>query len=475
MVLSAINGLYTDFYELTMAQGYFLSGKKEDTAVFDYFFRANPFDGGYVIFAGLDNLLQALMGFTYSEDDLDYLAQKGFSSEFLSFLKDFQFQGTVSSVREGEVVFPLAPLVRVEGTIIECQLIETLLLNFLNFESLIATKASRVRRVAGERPVADFGLRRAQGLGGLQASRAAFVGGLDATSNVLAGRNFNIPVTGTQAHSWIQGFDSELAAFRTYARLYPDNTVLLVDTYDTLGSGLPNAIKVGLELKENGQTLKAIRLDSGDLAYLSKQARKMLDASGLIETKILASNQLDEYLIRSLNEQQAPVDGFGVGTELVTGRATAALDGVYKLSAFNGHPTLKLSNTLEKISLPARKETFRFFNGDGNFYADCVCLADEARPEMMVHPYEPDKRCSLVGLTADPLIDTVMENGRIVKQVSGVREIRKFSRNRLALVPQEHLRFEMPHIYKVGVSPGLAALRDELTVLLKKNAKHDGS
>jgi nicotinate phosphoribosyltransferase len=475
MLLSAISGLYTDYYELTMAQGYFLSGKKDDTAVFDYFFRANPFDGGYVLFAGLHNLLEALSGFAYEDEDLAYLREQGFTEAFLSFLKGFGFQGSVSSVREGEVVFPLEILVRVEGTIIECQLVETLVLNVLNFESLIATKASRVRRVAGERTVSDFGLRRAQGFGGLQASRAAVIGGIDATSNVLAGQRYQLPVTGTQAHSWIQSFDDELTAFRAYARLYPDNTVLLVDTYDTLASGLPNAIRVGRELKEAGRTLKAIRLDSGDLAYLSKQARNMLDEAGLTETKIVASNQLDEYLIRSLNEQQAPVDGFGVGTELVTGKNTAALDGVYKLAVYNNKPTLKLSNTLEKISLPAKKETIRFFNGDGKFYADCVCLAGEAAPERMVHPFERDQQCSLRGLPSEPLLKVVMDKGKIISRKADVAAMREYGRKRLSLLPEEHQRFEMPHTYKVGLSPRLESLRDEVVgALRRKNESPSG-
>ncbi|MEW6077468.1 MAG: nicotinate phosphoribosyltransferase [Thermodesulfobacteriota bacterium] len=462
MRLSGISGLYTDYYELTMAQGYFLSGKKDDTAVFDYFFRVNPFDGGYVIFAGLDTLLEALSRFVYGEQDRAYLRERAFTEAFLAFLKDFRFRGTICSVREGEVVFPQEPLVRVEGTIIECQLIETLLLNVLNFESLIATKASRVRRAAGDRPVSDFGLRRAQGMGGLQASRAAVIGGVDATSNVLAGQRCRLPVAGTQAHSWVQSFDDELAAFRAYARLYPDNTILLVDTYDTLHSGLPNAILVGLELKEAGQTLKAVRLDSGDLAYLSKQARRMLDEAGLTETKILASNQLDEYLIRSLNEQQAPIDGFGVGTELVTGKTTAALDGVYKLAAYNGQPTLKLSNTLEKISLPGKKETRRYFNGAGKFYADCVCLVDEGSPEEMAHPFERDKHCALRGLASEPLQKPVMEGGEIISRETDVIAMREYGRKRLAFLPEEHKRFEMPHIYKVGLSPRLEGMRDEV-------------
>ena len=462
MLQYAVSGLYTDFYELTMAQGYFLSGKKDDTAVFDYFFRVNPYEGGYVLFAGLDTLLSALDGFVYGDDEIAFLRQKGFKPDFLSFLRDFRFQGRISSVREGEAVFPLAPLVRVEGTIIACQVIETLVLNILNFESLIATKAARVRRVAGDRPVSDFGLRRAQGLGGLQASRAAVIGGVDATSNVLAGQYWHLPVSGTQAHSWIQSFENELTAFRAYARIYPDNTILLVDTYDTLTSGLPNAIAVGREMKAAGRSLKAIRLDSGDLAYLSKQARRMLDEAGLPETKILASNQLDEYLIRSLNEQQAPIDGFGVGTELVTGKNTAALDGVYKLAAYNGQPTLKRSNNPEKISLPAEKQVWRYINGQGDFYADCVCLADEDRPALMVHPRERGTQCGLQDRPAEPLLAVVMDKGNIIRREADVNAIRAYARQRLARVPEEHRRFEMPHVYKVGLSPRLAEMRDEV-------------
>ncbi|MFO8048556.1 MAG: nicotinate phosphoribosyltransferase [Desulfosudaceae bacterium] len=467
-IVGEINGLYTDYYELTMSQGYFLSGKGRDTTVFDYVFRDNPFGGGYVIFAGLDNLLAALGRFSYQAEELDYLREQGFDNDFLSFLKDFRFQGTIHSVREGEVVFPLEPLMRVEGTVIECQLVETLLLNFINFESLIATKASRLRRVAGTKTVSDFGLRRAQGLGGLQASRAAIIGGVDLTSNVLAGQRFGLGVTGTQAHSWVQSFDSELAAFRAYAGAYPDKTVLLVDTYDTLQSGLPHAIQVGREMAEKGHALAAIRLDSGDLAYLSKQARKMLDEAGLTETKILVSDQLDEYLIRSLNEQQAPVDGFGVGTELVTGRDTAALDGVYKLADYHGQPTLKLSNTLAKTSLPGRKTTRRFFNGEGLFYGDCVSLVQENDCPSMQHPSERDKNCSLAGRDSEILMNPVMEKGAPVSPPSEIKAIRQYCHQRLALLPDEHKRFEMPHIYKVGLSPDLVRLRDRLAASLKE-------
>ena len=251
-ILNNHNGLYTDFYELTMAQGYFYSNKKDEKVIFDYFFRDNPFHGGYVIFAGLGDLLASLKNFRYEASDLAYLKNLGFKDEFLEYLKEFRFKGTIRGMQEGEVVFPTEPILQIEGNIIECQLIETLLLNYLNFESLITTKATRIKRVIGERLFSDFGLRRAQGLGGLQATRAATIGGVGATSNVLAGYTYNIPVTGTQAHSWIQSFDDELTAFRKYAGTFPDKTILLVDTYDTLNQGVPNAIQIGHELKEKG-------------------------------------------------------------------------------------------------------------------------------------------------------------------------------------------------------------------------------
>ncbi|MBN2775071.1 MAG: nicotinate phosphoribosyltransferase, partial [Prolixibacteraceae bacterium] len=270
-------GLYTDFYELSMAQGYFFSGKKNNRVVFDYFFRTNPYKSGFAIFAGLYDFLESLQNFTYSETDIEYLKNLGLKSDFLNYLKTFSFKGEIFSMTEGEIVFPNEPVLRVEGDIIECQLIESLLLNVLNFETLIATKAYRVWLASGGRVFSDFGLRRAQGFGALFASRAAVIGGASSTSNVLAGKLFKIPVSGTQAHSWIQSFDNELEAFRVYAENNPDNTILLVDTYDTIKSGIPYAVKVAKELEEKGHQLKGIRLDSGDLAYFSKKARKMLD------------------------------------------------------------------------------------------------------------------------------------------------------------------------------------------------------
>jgi len=471
-ILNNHNGFYVDLYELTMAQGYYYAGKKDEPAAFDYFFRANPFQGGYVVFAGLWDLLRSLENFSFGGDDIEYLRNQGFQEPFLDYLSNFSFQGTIDSVREGEVVFPVEPVLRVEGTLIECQLIETILLNYLNFESLVATKASRIRRVAGQRPVSDFGLRRAQGLGGLQASRAAIIGGVDATSNVLAGYAYQAKITGTLAHSWVQSFEDELTAFRSYAGVFPENTVLLVDTYNTLNQGVPNAIQVGHELKDKGYRLKAIRLDSGDLAFLSKKARKMLDEAGLHDTKILASNQLDEYVIRSLLEQGAPIDGFGVGTELITGKKTAALDGVYKLSMNNNEPKLKLSDTYEKISLPGVKKLFRFFDPDGLFYADCIALEDEEDPQMIHHPYEINKTCNLAGLKKEPLFEKVFEHGRIVQAENNTEAIRSYARKRLSQLPIEHQRFEMPHIYKVGLSERLNNLRNQLVLEMRSTIEN---
>jgi len=468
-ILNNHNGLYTDFYELTMAQGYFLAGKKDDKAIFDYFFRENPYDGGYVIFAGLMDFLYALKNFKFDDPDLEYLRKYGFQENFLSYLKEFEFKGTIKSVKEGEVVFPTETILRIEGNIIECQIIETILLNFLNFESLIATKAARIKKAAGNRLISDFGLRRAQGTGGLQASRAAVIGGADSTSNVLAGYVYDIPITGTQAHSWIQSFDDELTAFRKYAESFPDKTILLVDTFDTLNSGIPNAIKIGHELREKGKELKAIRLDSGDLAFLSKKARKMLDEAGLQNTKILASNQLDEYVIRSLLQQKAPLDGFGVGTELITGKKSAALDGVYKLARVNDTLKLKLSDTFEKISIPGKKEIFRYFDSHGYFYADCVVFEGEKDIEVMHHPYQRDVKCNLKGLKYESLLQMVMEDGKITNAEKSIQKISEYKNRRLKQLPEEHHRFEKPHIYKVGISEKVNNIRNELVYKIQNS------
>lgn len=455
-------GLFTDLYELTMAQGYFCSGKKDEQAVFDYFFRKNPFNGGYVVFAGLQDLLTILNDFYFQKDDIKYLHSQGFKREFLDFLTDFKFRGDVFSVREGEIVFPNEPVVRVEGNLIETQIIETLLLNILNFQSLIATKASRIRKVAGDRTFVDFGLRRAQGFGGLQASRATGIGGANATSNVLAGYLYNMPISGTQAHSWIQSFENELTAFRKYVEVDSVNTVLLVDTYDTLKSGIPNAITVGQEMKDKGNQLKGIRLDSGDLAYLSKKARKMLDENGLQETKIFASNQLDEYVIQSLIQQGAPIDGFGVGTRLITGMDSGSLDGVYKLSMNNHIPCLKLSESKEKLTLPGRKKIIRIIDDNGFFYADAVALDDEKSIDQIFHPIYPDKNLRLKDCRNEVITGKVMGSSKILINNESISEINEYLSLRLDKLPVEHQRFENPHIYKVGVSKSLLDLRTKI-------------
>lgn len=461
---------YTDYYELTMAQGYFLEDNSRSTATFDYFFRKNPFNGGYVIFAGLSELIETIETFSFQEDELQYLREEGFHENFLKYLSEFRFSGSIYAAREGEVVFPNVPVVRVEGTLIETQLIETLLLNILNFQSLIATKASRMRYAAGsDRTLLDFGLRRSQGLGGVHATRAAMIGGFNGTSNVYSAQRFNIPAGGTMAHSWIQSYGDELEAFRAYARHYPDETILLADTYNTLKSGVPNAITVAKELREKGHELQGIRLDSGDLAYLSKKSRSMLDSAGFPDVKIAASNQLDENVIKSLIDQKAPIDIFGVGTRLVTGHDSPALDGVYKLSSVNETPKIKVSENIEKITLPGMKNVFRFLNDDGSYYCDAISLTDETDVKMIHHPTFPAKETHLGSRKSYPLVEKVVENGTVVCSRKNISELSDYRKQSFTKLSDEHKRFDNPHIYKVGVSPKLLTLRDQLLDHHKKS------
>ena len=459
-------GLYLDYYELTMAQGYFLSNRHNLKANFDYFFRNNPFGTGYTVFAGLADFLDLLQMFRFGEESINFLKSKGFKDEFLDYLKGFSFKGDIYSAKEGEIVFPYEPLIRVEGNIVETQIIESLLLNIINFESLIATKARRIRFAAKDKIIADFGLRRGQALAAFFASRAASIGGVNSTSNVLSAFNYDLIPAGTQAHSWIQSFGDELEAFRKFAEIYPDNCILLVDTFDTLKSGIPNAIKVAKELEQKGKKLKAIRLDSGDLAYFSKKARKMLDEAGLDYVKIAASNQLDEYLIKSLDEQSAPIDFFGVGTNLITGQKDAALDGVYKISQIENRPTIKLSEDISKVTLPGIKKIYRYFNGEDKFYADCIALNDENDIDLMFHPFDIYKKCNLKDLKREEILEQVVRNGNVIIQDKSINEIASYTEFRFSQLPDEHKRFEYPHIYKVGISPKLLELRDNL---IRKN------
>jgi len=462
------SGLYTDLYELTMAQGYYLNGRKDALACFDYFFRNCPFNGGFVIMAGLADVLEVLQELKFDDDDREYLRSLGFRNEFLEYLKEFRFKADIHSVKEGEVVFPNEPLIRVCGNIIEAQLIETLVLNIINFESLIATKTARLCRSAGRRTVVDFGLRRAQGFGGIHASRAAVIGGAKATSNVYSSFHFNLKPSGTQAHSWIQSYDDELTAFREFVRVFPEQSILLVDTYDTLREGIPNAITVAREMEQRGQKLYGIRLDSGDLAYLSKKARKMLDDAGLSYVKIIASNLLDEYVIRSLMEQNAPLDGFGVGTKLVTGQPDAALDGIYKLAMFDGKPRMKLSENIEKQTLPGIKKILRYSNGEGMFMADGILLDEEANTDVIYHPQIAQKHTDVRYYSAEPLFQKVMENGKTIIEKEHPEAIAEYVKERLSKLPQEHQRFENPHIYRVGISEKLMTLRENAVKAIRK-------
>ena len=457
-----ISASYTDLYQLTMAQVYFKT-KPEGTAVFDYYFRNNPFAGGYTIFAGLENILDIIENLRFHDKDVDYLKTHGFENEFLEYLRNFKFQGSIYSVPEGDIVFPNRPILQVEGSILEVQIVETVLLNILNFQTLIATKANRIRYSAGNKILLDMGLRRAHATGGYFASRAAAVGGFDSTSNVKAAEDFGIPCSGTMAHSYIQSYMDELQAFRDFAEFRPINCVLLVDTYNTLKSGIPNAILVAKEMEEKRERLYGVRLDSGDLAYLAKKARKMLDDSGLEYVKIVASNQLDEYVIKSLNEQNAPIDIFGVGTNLVTGKPDAALDGVYKLSEYNGEPRIKLSENIIKVSLPSKKQVYRMIDENGMFYgADVIGLASEEKIPRMFHPFDVNKSLDLRDFKQEPLLKLVMKDGKITVPRKTIAEISAYTKKQLKLLPAEYQRFENPHTYKIGLSEKLKAQRDQL-------------
>lgn len=456
---------YTDQYELAMAQVYFLTKRENDRAVFDYFFRSLPFNSGYAVYAGLNHLLDVLENLHFSEEDLKFLKEQNHHESFIEYLRSFRFKGTIYSCHEGEIIFPNQPVLRVEGPLIEAQIIETLLLNILNYQTLIATKAARIREVAKDKILFEFGLRRAQGPGGYLASRASIIGGFDGTSNVKAALDFGVSPSGTMAHSFIQSSSDELTAFRHFAELRPEDCVLLIDTYSTLESGLPHAIQVANEMEQKGLRLKGIRLDSGDLAYLSRECRKRLDENHLSYVKIVASNQLDEHVIESLNEQGAPIDVFGVGTKLVIGYPDGALDGVYKLSELNGEARIKLSDTVSKISLPHRKQIFRVMNEDGTFYgADVIGLAEEKNIKEMFHPVEHLSFLDIGPYTKIPLLKKVMSNGRRTEPAPSLKDLQAFARNRLKLLPPEFKRFDNPHLYKVGLSGKLKTIRDNLVL-----------
>jgi len=460
------SGLYTDFYELTMAQGYFRSGRKDAPATFDLYFRTPPFSGGYAIFAGLEQAVQSARAFSYVPDDIAYLKTLGFHDDFLAWLGAFRFTGDIDAFREGDIVFPDDILMRISAPVIEAQLLESMLLNIINFQTLIATKTMRIVSAARGRAVMDFGLRRAQAEASMAATRAAFIGGAIGTSNTLAAKEYGIPAMGTHAHSWIQSFESEYAAFRTFAELYPQGTSLLVDTYDTLTSGVPNAIRVAREMEAHGAKLGAIRLDSGDMAYLSKKARAMLDEAGLGYVRIVASNQLDEHLIESLLDQQAPIDIFGVGTRMICSYDQPALDGIYKLCSINNSPTIKFSENPEKINNPGKKKVIRYLDTQGKFFIDALALDEESESaiKLIRHPAIAFQKTAVnrSAMSPEPVFFPVVRAGKLVAGFPALQATQAFARERFAMLPDEHKRFANPHVYRVGLSEKLYELRQNL-------------
>ena len=463
--------LMTDLYELTMMQGYFRHKDQNETVIFDAFYRKNPCDGGYAISAGLEQVIQYIKELHFDQEDIDYLASLGiFQADFLEYLKTFRFSGDIYAIPEGTVMFPREPVIKVIAPIMEAQLVETAILNIINHQSLIATKAARVCYAARGDGIMEFGLRRAQGPdAGTYGARAAIIGGCIGTSNVLCGQLFDVPVKGTHAHSWIMSFSDEYTAFKTYADMYPSACILLVDTYDTLKSGVPNAIRVFTEMREAGipLTFYGIRLDSGDLAYLSKQARKMLDAAGFPDAVISASNDLDEYLIDSLKVQGAAITSWGVGTNLITSKDNPSFGGVYKLAAIqdeNGQfiPKIKLSENSEKVTNPGNKKIYRVYEKDtGKIKADLICLTEETYREtddlMLFDPHEPWKKTKLKAgtYTLRPLMEHIFHKGQCLYTSPKVMDIRAYCRQELDTLWDETKRLVNPHEVYVDLSQKL--------------------
>lgn len=470
--------LLTDLYELTMMQGYFKNKAANEIVIFDAFFRSNPCDGGYAISAGLEQVIDYIKNLHFAASDIEYLRSLGiFEEDFLSYLSDFKFSGNIYAIPEGTVMFPKEPMVKVIAPIMEAQLIETAVLNILNHQSLIATKASRICYAAKGDGIMEFGLRRAQGPdAGTYGARAAVIGGCTGTSNVLCGQLFDVPVKGTHAHSWIMSFPDEYTAFKTYAGMYPSACILLVDTYDTLKSGVPNAIRVFQEMRSSGIELSCygIRLDSGDLAYLSKKARKMLDEAGFADAVISASNDLDEFLIDSLKTQGAKITSWGVGTHLITSKDCPSFGGVYKLAAIRHTdgtfiPKIKLSENSEKITNPGNKTIYRVYEKEsGKIKADLICLTDEHFDEredlLLFDPLEPWKKTYLSGesYTLRELLVPVFLSGECVYTSPKTMEIRAYCQKELDTLWDETRRLINPHQIYVDLSRKLYDIKIEL-------------
>ena len=470
--------LLTDLYQLTMMNGYFKNGKEKDIAVFDLFFRRNNVIS-YSVAAGLQQAVEYIRSVRFTEEDIAYLRSLGlFDEKFLAYLKTFRFTGDVYAVPEGTVVFPEEPIVTVKAPLLEAQFLETALLNIINHQTLIATKAAKIAYAAEGDAVMEFGLRRAQGPdAGIYGARAAVIGGCGSTSNVLAGQMFGIPVAGTHAHSWVMNFPSEYEAFRAYAEIFPDACLLLVDTYDTLRSGVPNAIRVFDELRAKGHEPKGIRLDSGDLAYLSKRARAMLDAAGYPSAVICASGDLDEYLISSLKSQGAKIDLWGVGTKLITSADMPALGGVYKLSLLCPHgggrvPKIKLSDNSDKITNPEFKQIVRIYDKKTKkAEADLLCVRgetiDESAPLTVFHPKDTWKKTTFTDYTLRSLSVPVIEGGELVRELPSLSQICEYAEAEKASFWDEYKRIDNPHVYKVDLSQKLYDIKNALIAQIR--------
>lgn len=477
--------LLTDFYQLTMAYAYWKEGLANRQAAFHLFFRRPPFKGGFTVACGLEAVVEFINNFAFDASDIEYLqslqtpaGHPFFDKAFLDMLAGLKLTVSVDAVVEGTLVFPHEPLLRVEGPLLQCQLLESPLLNLINFPTLIATKAARVCLAAEGDPVMEFGLRRAQGMdGAMTASRASFVGGCSSTSNVLAGKTFGIPVQGTHAHSWVMAFDEEEEAFKAYAKIFPDASVLLVDTYDTI-EGVKKAINTGLWLKKRGHKLLGVRLDSGDLAQLSIQTRKLLDAAGLEEVKIVASNELDEIVISELKHQGAKISVWGVGTSLVTGKDQAALDGVYKLSALQDSKglwkyKLKLSEQLAKVSTPGRLQVKRF-SKNGQFAGDVIYDITLGLPDAKgnIDPFDPTKHVVFEGdFVSQDLLIPIFRGGTLVYTLPALKNIQEATKSQLKQLPVGMKRFLNPHVYPVGMEKGLYDLKVRLIKKIRKSSR----
>lgn len=465
--------LMCDFYELTMANGYFESGMKDQICYFDVFYRRTPDQGGFAIAAGLEQVLDYIKNLHFSEDEIEFLRSKNcFSNEFLDYLKTFKFTGDIYAVKEGTVIFPKEPIMIVKSNAIEAQFIETYVLSVLNHSSLIATKANRIVRASENHAISEFGARRAHGpLSATIGARAAYIGGVVSTSNVLTDYLYGVPSSGTMAHSWIQMFDTEYQAFETYCKVYPDNVVLLVDTYNILKSGVPNAIKAfDTVLKPLGKRPKGIRLDSGDIAYYSRKAREMLDKAGYEDCKIVASNSLDEYIIRDLFFQEAKVDSFGVGERLITSKNSPVFDGVYKLVAVEKDgeivPKIKISENIEKITNPHFKKVYRLISKDTNkAIADLLTVWDEELTEEPFEIFDPEatwKRKLVENFYVEELLVQVVKNGEVIYETPPMQEIQNYCKSQVKKLWDEVKRFENPHKYYVDLSQKLWDIKNNL-------------